>query len=157
MRDVHLRAEVWSNATTRQVVVAFGGTAGSSLDDWKANLRWVLAFFDHKDEYTVLTDIFVPAFSHEYQGRSFAWRTQSTLPQSQSSRSASWLSLRYNYLLPIQYLRFFRVKLGLRDNAAVKQLLQIYEFLVLRIIAECRGRFHIWPTVEHNLDSGKVA
>lgn len=69
MRDVHLRAEVWSNATTRQVVVAFGGTAGSSLDDWKANLRWVFAFFDSKDEYTVLTDIFIPTFVHEYQRR----------------------------------------------------------------------------------------
>ncbi len=69
MRDAHLRAEVWSNATTRQVVVAFGGTAASSWDDWKANLRWVLAFFDPTDEYTVLTDIFVPTFVEEYQRR----------------------------------------------------------------------------------------
>jgi hypothetical protein len=77
MQDVHLRVEVWSNATTRQVVVAFGGTAGSSLDDWKSNLRWALAFFDPKDEYTVLTDIFVPTFAHEYQRRegepAWAW------------------------------------------------------------------------------------
>lgn len=69
MRDVHLRAEVWSNAATRQVVVAFGGTAASSWDDWKANLRWVLAFFDPTDEYTVLTDTFVPTFVQEYQRR----------------------------------------------------------------------------------------
>jgi Lipase (class 3) len=66
MRDVHLRAEVWSNATTRQVVVAFGGTAASSWYDWKSNLRWVL-FFDTHDEYTVLTDSFLPAFVKEYQ------------------------------------------------------------------------------------------
>ena len=69
MREVHLRAEVWSNQTTRQVVVAFGGTASSSLDDWKANLRWILEFFDPKDEYTVLTDIFVPTFIREYMRR----------------------------------------------------------------------------------------
>src|SRR5450631_1484862 len=69
MRAVHLRAEVWSNATIKQVVVAFGGTAGSSLDDWKANLRWLLQIFGSEDEYTVLTDAFVPTFVHEYQRR----------------------------------------------------------------------------------------
>jgi len=68
MRDVHLRPEVWSNAASRQVVVAFGGTAASSWDDWKSNLRWVL-FFASKDEYTVLTDAFLPAFVQEYQRR----------------------------------------------------------------------------------------
>ena len=67
MRNVHLRAEVWSNAATTQVVVAFGGTAASSWNDWKSNLRWVL--FNRKDEYTVLTDIFIPAFVQEYQRR----------------------------------------------------------------------------------------
>lgn len=69
MRDVHLRAEVWSNRATKQVVVGFGGTAGTSLDDWKANLRWVLGFFDTTDEYTVLTDTFIPTFVQEYQRR----------------------------------------------------------------------------------------
>lgn len=69
MRDVHLRAEVWSNAQTKRVVVAFGGTASSSMDDWKANLRWVLAFFESKDEYTVLTNTFVPTFVAEYLRR----------------------------------------------------------------------------------------
>jgi len=51
MREVHLRAEVWSNATTHQVVVAFGGTAASSWNDWKSNLRWFV--FHPHDEYTV--------------------------------------------------------------------------------------------------------
>jgi Lipase (class 3) len=69
MRDVHLRAEVWSNDQTRQVVVAFGGTAGSSLDDWKANLRWLLTLFDNHDAYTVLTDTFVPTFVDAYKTR----------------------------------------------------------------------------------------
>jgi hypothetical protein len=66
MRAVHLRAEVWSNSTTRQVVVAFGGTAASSWNDWKSNLRW-FPFLGKHDEYTVLTDIFLTAFVLEYQ------------------------------------------------------------------------------------------
>lgn len=66
MRNVHLRAEVWSDVTTKQVVVAFGGTAASSMDDWKANLRWIFSLFDSKDQYTVLTDSFIPAFTQEY-------------------------------------------------------------------------------------------
>ena len=69
MRKIHLRAEVWSNAKTNQVVVAFGGTAGSSLYDWQANLRWILGFFESKDEYTVLTTSFVPTFVAEYLRR----------------------------------------------------------------------------------------
>jgi hypothetical protein len=36
------------------------------MDDWEANFRWVLSFFDAKDQYTVLTDIFIPAFVAEY-------------------------------------------------------------------------------------------
>jgi hypothetical protein len=68
MREVHLRAEVWSNATVRQVVVAFGGTAASSWNDWKANLRWIPFLGDH-DEYTVLTDTFLPAFIDEFKRR----------------------------------------------------------------------------------------
>lgn len=68
MRDAHLRAEVWSNATIRQVVVAFGGTAASSWADWKSNFRWVL-FFDTDDEYTVLSGTFIPVFIQEYQRR----------------------------------------------------------------------------------------
>lgn len=75
MRNVHLRAEVWSDAVTKQVVVAFGGTAASSMDDWKANFRWVLSLFDPKDQYTVLTDSFIPAFAEEYlwQARQPGW------------------------------------------------------------------------------------
>src|SRR5262245_6567676 len=76
MRSVHLRAEVWSDASTKQVVVAFGGTAASSLEDWKANFRWALALFSaSKDEYTVLTDSFIPTFTAEYrrQGEQPGW------------------------------------------------------------------------------------
>ena len=103
MRDVHLRAEVWSNATTRQVVVAFGGTAGSSWDDWKANLRWVLALFDPKDEYTVLTDTFVPTFVHEYQRREsepeWAWLKDARIISTGHSLGGG-LSQRFAYSLP---------------------------------------------------------
>jgi hypothetical protein len=67
MRDVHLRAEVWSNAMTHQVVVAFGGTAASSWNDWKSNLRWFV--FKPHDEYTVLSDTFLAALTQEYQRR----------------------------------------------------------------------------------------
>jgi hypothetical protein len=67
MRSVHLRAEVWSSAKDHKVIVAFGGTAASSLDDWEANLRWLLAAFDLHDEYEVLTKVFVPEFVKEYK------------------------------------------------------------------------------------------
>lgn len=69
MRDVHLRAEVWSSEQSGQVVVAFGGTAASSLDDWKANLRWALRFFGPEDEYQVLSDTFIPVFREAFKAR----------------------------------------------------------------------------------------
>ncbi|MEX3846244.1 lipase family protein [Paraburkholderia sp. BR10882] len=65
----HLRAEVWSNEDKGQVIVAFGGTAASSMDDWKANLRWLLAPLHPTDEYSVLTDTFVPTFITEFNRR----------------------------------------------------------------------------------------
>ena len=70
MRAVHLRAEVWSNATAKQVIVAFGGTAANSLPDWEANFRWFFGLFsDKKDEYDVLTDTFVKTFIDAYGNR----------------------------------------------------------------------------------------
>ena len=71
MRTVHLRAEVWSNEQTREVVVAFGGTAALSMDDWEANLRWIWRLVGLRpiDEYTVLTNDFVPAFVAAYKKR----------------------------------------------------------------------------------------
>jgi len=72
MRAVHLRAEVWSNAQQGRVVVAFGGTAASSLEDWKSNLRWLLAPFHPEDAYSVLSASFMPAFMSAYRARSEA-------------------------------------------------------------------------------------
>ncbi|MDN0084654.1 hypothetical protein QU487_18120 [Crenobacter sp. SG2305] len=70
MRRAHLRAEVWSNPKERKIIVAFGGTAASSLDDWESNLRWFLAPFHPHDEYEILTDVFVPVFVKEYGRKS---------------------------------------------------------------------------------------
>jgi len=67
MRSIHLRAEVWSNAQTKQVIVAFGGTAARSWSDWQANGRWLFGFFNSVDQYTVLTDTFLPVFVTEYK------------------------------------------------------------------------------------------
>jgi len=105
MRDVHLRAEVWSNAEKKQVVVAFGGTAGSSMDDWRANLRWVLAFFESRDQYTVLTDNFVPAFIAEYRRREgnpeWAWLKDAHVISTGHSLGGG-LSQRFAYSLQAQ-------------------------------------------------------
>lgn len=102
MREVHLRAEVWSNEKTRQVVVAFGGTAASSVDDWEANLRWTLALFGPKDEYTVLTDTFVPTFVQEYQRRenepNWAWLKDASVISTGHSLGGG-LSQRFAYSL----------------------------------------------------------
>jgi pimeloyl-ACP methyl ester carboxylesterase len=52
------------------VIVAFGGTAAASLEDWKSNLRWFLAPFNPHDAYEVLTDVYVPEFIEEYRRKS---------------------------------------------------------------------------------------
>jgi hypothetical protein len=83
VRDAHLRVQVWSNAAQRLVVVAFGGTAASSLQDWKANLRWLLAPFGVRDAYDVLTDTYVPLFVDAYRKRAGGpggdWLTEARL------------------------------------------------------------------------------
>lgn len=103
MRNIHLRAEVWSNEEKRQVIVAFGGTAASSLDDWKANFRWFFSFFDSKDEYTVLTDTFVPTFVAEYERREanpqWAWLKDAHVISVGHSLGGG-LAQRFAYSLP---------------------------------------------------------
>jgi len=70
MRDAHLRAEVWAHRGRGEVVVAFGGTAVSSLEDWKSNAHWLLQPLGIRDAYDVLSDSFIPAFKQEYLRRS---------------------------------------------------------------------------------------
>lgn len=69
MRRVHLRAEVWSSEQERKVIVAFGGTAAASLQDWRSNLRWFLGPFPRHDAFDILTRTFVPAFAKAYRSR----------------------------------------------------------------------------------------
>lgn len=69
MRAVHLRAEVWAHPGRGEVVVAFGGTAASSWEDWKANLHWFGEWFGARDQYDVLSDSFALMFVEEYMRR----------------------------------------------------------------------------------------
>jgi len=79
MRKYHLRAEVWANPKLGQVIVAFGGTAATSLQDWKANFRWFLKPFGTYDAYDVLTEVFVPLFVNAFE-------------RKQNSPEGKWLS-----------------------------------------------------------------
>jgi len=65
MAQAHLRVQVWSKESERRVIVAFGGTANSL--DWRSNLRWFLPSSKYKDQYVVLTDVFVPVFLDAYR------------------------------------------------------------------------------------------
>jgi hypothetical protein len=70
LRQLHLRAEVWANEQRKEVIVAFGGTVGSNLLDWKANSRWFLKLVGGgDDQYDAVTKYFVPIFRKEYERR----------------------------------------------------------------------------------------
>jgi hypothetical protein len=64
----HLRVEIWSNASSNAVAVAFGGTVFTNIKDWKANLRWFIPH--HKDEYTEVVTTFGRDFVTDYLQRS---------------------------------------------------------------------------------------
>lgn len=104
MRQKHLRVEVWSNRAANKVIVAFGGTAFSSLEDWKSNFRWVLRPLGNVDAYNVLTDAFVPAFRKAYIAQSkrsgYAWLRTAELGATGHSLGGG-LAQRFAYsLLP---------------------------------------------------------
>jgi len=63
----HLRVEVWSNATSNKVAVAFGGTVARNVKDWESDLRWFVHF--KTDEYTLIVVTFGQAFVAEYLRR----------------------------------------------------------------------------------------
>ncbi|MEJ8837535.1 lipase family protein [Ramlibacter sp. AN1133] len=73
MREQHLRVEVWSRPPSEgrsgEVIVAFGGTEFRNLQDWKANLHWVGAWFGAQDQYELISSRFVPAFAREFRRR----------------------------------------------------------------------------------------
>jgi hypothetical protein len=63
MNAVHLRAQVWEKQSDHLLVVAFGGTDATNMNDWKSNTHWAHPFL--KDEYAVLGEKFAPAFAKE--------------------------------------------------------------------------------------------
>jgi hypothetical protein len=62
---VHLQVEVWTNASTKKVAVAFGGTVARNIKDWLSDLRWFLP--KQHDEYTEIVHGFGRAFCLEYE------------------------------------------------------------------------------------------
>ena len=66
---VHLRAEVWANASQETVAVAFGGTEFSNWRDWKSNFRWFIRRSRRDDEYSKIVNEFGPAFVKEYRSK----------------------------------------------------------------------------------------
>jgi hypothetical protein len=67
MKSVHLRAQVWENQSEHLLVVTFGGTDATNLNDGKSNTHWLHPFL--KDEYTVLGDTFARALAQELAGK----------------------------------------------------------------------------------------
>jgi hypothetical protein len=65
--ETHLRVEVWSNASSSKVAVAFGGTVARNIKDWESDLRWFIHY--KTDEYTVIVEILGKAFAEEYLRR----------------------------------------------------------------------------------------
>lgn len=64
---VHLRVEVWSNASTNKIAVAFGGTVARNIKDWESDLRWFIHF--KQDQYSVIVQTFGDAFVDAYLKR----------------------------------------------------------------------------------------
>jgi hypothetical protein len=67
---LHLRVQVWENASRSPaaVAVAFGGTVFYKWEDWLANLRWFLP--THEDQYTEIVERVGPAFVSALDARS---------------------------------------------------------------------------------------
>jgi hypothetical protein len=106
IRRAHLRPEVWSSEKKRKVVVAFGGTAAASLQDWKSNFRWILARIPPRDAFKVLTDTFVPEFVKAYRkrrdGPGGEWLKTAQVIATGHSLGAG-LAQRFAYLLNADY------------------------------------------------------
>lgn len=100
---VHLRPQVWANRTLGIVIVAFGGTAFKSLEDWKANLRWFIdPIAEPEDAYFVLSHDFIPWFVEAYNAKSAtddgAWLKSATIVAAGHSLGGG-LAQRFAYSL----------------------------------------------------------
>lgn len=111
MDHVHLRAQVWEKQSDHLIVVGFGGTVASNLNDWKANTHWAHPFL--KDEYTLAGGEFARAFAEE-----LARRMQQSGPdylspvhlRSTGHSLGAGLAEKFAYSLPAANYRIPRVE-----------------------------------------------
>jgi hypothetical protein len=101
--EKNLRAEVWSNASAKRVVVTFAGTEVKSWPDWFANLRWIIPRALRSDEYSLVAGKFGEAFVQEFQTRSnqaeYSYLKESTIYSTGHSLGAG-LAQEFAYSLP---------------------------------------------------------
>ena len=111
MDRVHLRAQVWEKLSDHLIVVGFGGTVASNLNDWKANTHWAHPFL--KDEYTVAGDEFARAFAEELARRMQQSGPEYRSPihlQSTGHSLGAGLAEKFAYSLPAAEYRIPRVE-----------------------------------------------
>ncbi len=73
LNESNMHVEVWQNLLLEdpQIVVVFEGTVFTSLNHWKANLRWFLRFLPgYHDHYTIATKQVAEAFLESLQASS---------------------------------------------------------------------------------------
>jgi len=111
MNSVHLRAQVWEKAPDHLIVVTFGGTVATNIDDWKSNAHWSHLF--PKDEYTVLNDVFARAFAEELAHKIRQPETEYRHPirlQTTGHSLGAGLAEKFAYSLPATEYRIPRVE-----------------------------------------------
>jgi hypothetical protein len=98
---VHLRLQVWSNRSTKRVVVTFGGTVARDWRDWLSDFRWFIPF--HRDEYTKIVEEvggnFLNAFHERQQWPGWEYLRESQLFSTGHSLGGG-LAQEFAYSLP---------------------------------------------------------